>query len=114
MTHRPASACSTLLHHLCSLLKSPLWLCCAVFLTFALLGTFISRREAFRQLDELFLSSAAYYRRHCLWQLNLQQELIKAVEARKYDRLTSIVAMLREKGNMSVTVQYLQSVSHTL
>lgn len=73
-------------------------------------GVRVSRRDAFRLADELFLDGAAFYRRAELFNLNVQQELVKAVEAIKHDRMVSIVAMLREQGNMTVTVEHLKSV----
>jgi hypothetical protein len=72
-------------------------------------GVRTSRRDAFRLADALFMDGAAFYKRALLYDLNLQQEIIKAVQAKQYDRFVSIVAMLREQGNMAVTVEHLQS-----
>lgn len=85
--------------------------CCGVRSDFDVVidGERVTRREAFRRCDALFLASAAYFRRNQLYELNLQQELIKSVEGRKYDRLTQIIAMIREGGNFAITIEYLQS-----
>ena len=73
-------------------------------------GVLVSRREAFRLCDSLFLDSSAFYRRNLLYQLNVQQELIKAVRGKQYDRLTQIIAMLRDEGNFTITVDYLKTL----
>jgi hypothetical protein len=43
----------------------------------------ITRRDGHRKIDELFQDSTAYYQRQTLYEINLQQEIIKAVEARQ-------------------------------
>lgn len=84
--------------------------------SFSFDGARVSRREAFRRADQLFLDSAAFYTRAMLYEINLQQEIIKAVEGRQYDRMTQIIAMMREAGNFTLTMGYLQSDSdaHTV
>jgi len=86
--------------------------CCAISRRYdeEVEGVNVSRREAFRVLDELFVDSVTFYRRHTLYHLNLQQELIKEVEARRYGRWNDIVAMLREAGQTCVTIDYIRSL----
>jgi hypothetical protein len=93
--------------------RLPRMSCCGLrrSMTLEVEGVRLSRRDAFRLADELFLDGAAFYRRAELYNINMQQELVKAVEAIKYDRMVNIVAMLREQGNMAVTVEHLRYVS---
>lgn len=93
--------------------RLPRMSCCGLRrnMTLEVEGVRLSRRDAFRLADELFLDGAAFYRRAELYNINMQQELVKAVEAIKYDRMVNIVAMLREQGNMAVTVEHLRYVS---
>ena len=93
--------------------RLPRMSCCGLrrSMTLEVEGVRLSRRDAFRLADELFLDGSAFYRRAELYIINMQQELVKAVEAIKYDRMVNIVAMLREQGNMAVTVEHLRYVS---
>ena len=78
---------------------------------FVIDGEVLTRREAFRRLDSLFIASTQCFQRSQMYDINLQQEIIKAVVGRKYDRMTQILAMIREKGNFTITMEYLKSVN---
>ena len=74
-------------------------------------GVRVSRREAFRILDERFCDGAQFYKRSLLYELNLAQEFMKSVESRIHDRFQSMVTMLREGGDETVTIEHLKTLS---
>jgi hypothetical protein len=66
-------------------------------------GVRVNRREAFRLADELFMDGAAFYKRALLYNLNLQQEIIKAVQAKQSVTRTAYIRLQHGKFPRGLT-----------